>query len=298
MHVFVTGATGGMGSTLIPKLLSLGHTVSGLARSSTSASKVTSLGAKAVIGDLIDLDTIAQAASDADMVIHMGFDHGQAFSGDFIGACKKDVSVIDVIGRSLTAKGVQGKTLLFASGTLGLEGDDEHSSAHRSPHMPRYESTDAAFSFVPKGLHVVQLRLAPITYGPVKPHDFIAMWAGESKKAGHVSYTEQGAWAACSYDAAADGIVAAIGRLDVLANPVSLHLVHETGIPFKEVADKLATKLDVPTKKIDREELSQLGFLGNLMGLAKPVKADYTYEVTGWRPQEAGLVAQLDKWTF
>lgn len=83
-----------------------------------------------------------------------------------------------------------------------------------------------------------------------------------------------------------------------MANPVSLHLIHETGIPFKEVADKLATKLDVPTKKIDREELSQLGFLGNLMGLAKPVKANYTYEVTGWRPQEAGLVAQLDKWTF
>lgn len=300
MNVFVTGASGGMGSALIPKLVSAGYTVTGLARSSASADKVTSLGATPVQGDLTDLSVLASAASKADIVVHLGFDHGQAFSGDFVGACKKDKAVIEALGTAMTESSSpdKEKTFAFASGLLGITGDDEQSEMHRSPHMPRYESTDAAFSFIPKGLRVIQLRLAPITYNAEKPHDFISMWVGESRKAGYVPYTDEGAWAACSYDAAADLILASLEKKEELPNPVNLHIAAEAGVPFKDCAEVLGEKLGKPAKRVEMADLQQLGFLGNLMGLAKPVKSDYTRKVTGWQPEGKGLVAQLKDCNF
>lgn len=299
MHVFLTGASGGMGSVLIPKLVSAGYSVTGLVRSDGSSAKVTALGATPVKGDLTDLDVIKQAASEADIVIHMGFDHGQAFTGDFVGACKKDKAVINAIGEGLTSSGSGGnKSFFFASGTLGLAGNDEHSEPHRSPHMPRYESTDAAFSYASNGVHVVQLRLAPITYGNGRPHDFIGMWAAESSKAGYVPYTDNGAWSGCSYDSAADGILLAVKKGTSLPNPISLHLLSENGVPFKDVAEALSKKLGVPAKRIEASDLQQLGFLGNLMGLAKPVSSDYTHQAIRWSPSDSGLVAQVGKWNF
>lgn len=227
----------------------------------------------------------------------MGFDHGQAFSGDFVGACNKDVAVVDAICSALT-KGT-GKAFYFASGTLGLDGTDEHADMHRSEHMPRFKSTDAAFSYISKGLRVVQLRLAPITYNSDRPHDFIGMWVGESKKAGYVAYTENGAWPAATYVEAAEIVLAALAKQDSLPNPVSLHLLAEEGVPFKDCADVLGKKLDLPVKQIEPAELQQLGFLGNLMGLARqPVKAEYTRQTVGWQPKGSSLVKQLGEYSY
>ena len=294
MHVFVTG----MGSALIPKLLSAGHTVSGLARSDSSAAKVTSLGATPVKGDLTDLSAISAAAAQADAVVHLGFDHGQAFSGDMVGACSKDKAVIGAIGDALTSSGGSGKTLLFAAGVLGLQGDDEKAEPHRSEHMPRYQSSDAAVSYVPKGLRVVELRLAPVTYNLDRPHDFIGMWIGESIKAGYVPYLDGSAWAACTYEEAANGMVAAIAKRDDLPNPVNLHLVRDNGVPLKDIAETLSNKLGKPAKAVGQADLGQFGFLGSLMMFGKPVKADYTYRVTGWTPKDQGLLRALDGYTY
>lgn len=301
VQILVTGASGALGTTLVPKLVAAGHTVTGLGRSDASITKIQSLasGIKAIKGDITDLDICTKAAAEADIVIHLAFDHQQAFSGDFVGACKKDKAVTEAICNGMTQSGnAKGKLFMFASGTLGLTAPSETSEPHRSPHLPRYEAGDLAATYTSKGLHVVCLRLAPITYSEEKPHDFINMQIAAAKSSGYVAYADNHAWSACSYDDCAECITLAVKAADKLPNPVNLHLIAEEGVPHKLVAETLAKKIGSSAKRIEEAELAPMGFLGMLLSLAKPATAEYTKQVTGWQPKAAGLIAQLKTYEF
>lgn len=299
--IFMTGASGALGASLVPKLAAAGYAITGIGRSEASVKKIESLakGVKAIKGDITDLEICTKAASEADIVIHLAFDHGQAFSGDFRGACMKDKAVTEAVCSGLTQSGnAKGKTLMYASGTLGLIGPTEKDESHRNPHMPRYEAGDLAKTYISKGLQVVCLRLAPITYSTEKPHDFIGLQIGAAKTAGYVAYTDKHAWSACSYDDCAECIQLALKVVKELPNPVNLHLIAEEGVSHKEVAETLASKMHLSAKEIEESELAQLGLIGALMGMANPANADYTKKLTGWKPKDAGLICQLKAYSL
>lgn len=293
VRVFVTGASGGMGSALVPKLIAAGHTVFGLARSDASASKVEKLGAKAVKGDLTDLDTVATAAGEVDVVIHLAFDHEQAFQGgDFAGACAKDAALIKAMGEKLSS----GKIFMFAAGVSGItEGTDETAQIQPSSHSPRYASTEAAFALASQGVRVVQLRLAAVTRGQDQIHPFFPMWIAAAKQVGVVPYPEGGCWTACHYDNAADPIVTAISKIDTLPNPVNLHLFEQDKVDFKDIAPIVASKLGLEAKVVPTHELFQYGAIGFMLAGGTPFTADWTRKELDWKPEGESLVAQLER---
>ncbi|EPQ50868.1 NAD P-binding protein [Gloeophyllum trabeum ATCC 11539] len=299
MKVFVTGAAGHVGSALIPKLVASGHQVTGLIRSPSSIAKLESLGAKPVQGDLTDLETIAKASKDADIVVHLAFDHGMAFGGDFAGACEKDRKVIEAICNALLSSnsGGEKKRFILASGTLGLPpGGNEESEGHRSPQLPRHLSTDLAFSYAPKGLSVIALRLAPVTYGPAEPHSFLKQQIAQIEEKGYVAYPDSdNAWGACTIEDVADLFLRAVeiapGKLP---NPATLHGLAES-VPLKDVAEVLGRRLGKETKVIPKEKLAEeLGFVGVLQSMAYQASAEWTKEQTGWKPKGKRLLEQLE----
>lgn len=301
MKIFVTGATGLVGSALIPKLVAVGHTVTGLARSPASLAKLESFGAKGVQGDISNVEVAANAAYSADVVIHLAFDHAKAFSGNFFEACADDRAIIKAICDSLvtSSSGKAGsKTFFIASGTLGVQGSNETDEPHRDPAFPRYQSTDLAFSYAPQ-LRVVQVRLAPITYGPERPHDFIGMQVSAAKEKGYVAFTEEGVWSTCDVKDSAECYALAVEKLGELPNPVTLHAIAEGRVALKEVAQTLAEKLGVETKLIKKEELGvELGFVGMLLGMSNSANSEWTRKTLGWTPKEKGLVEQLKKYSY
>ncbi|EPQ50869.1 NAD P-binding protein [Gloeophyllum trabeum ATCC 11539] len=298
MKVFVTGASGLVGSALVPKLVAVGHQVTGLARSPSSLAKVESFGAKTVSGDITDLETVAKASKDADVVVHLAFDHDAAFRGDWAGACEKDRNVIAAIADALVAAGGENKRLIIASGTLGLPPNgDEKTEGHRSPHLPRYLSTDLAFSYAPKGLSVIQLRLAPITFGPAEPHWFLQQQIEKIKEKGYVAYPESdNAWPACPVEDMADLYIRAIEiPAGNLPNPVTLHGLAEEGVPLKDVAKVLSRKLGKETKVVPVEKLpEEYGPVGRLQLIAFRASAEWTKNQLGWSPKGKGLLEQLE----
>ncbi|EPQ50867.1 NAD P-binding protein [Gloeophyllum trabeum ATCC 11539] len=299
MKVFVTGASGFIGSTLVPKLIASGHQVTGLARSPSSIAKLESLGAKAVSGDITDLETVAKAAKDADVVVHLAFDHGMAFSGDWAGACEKDRKVIAAICDALLASGGDKKRFILAAGTLGLPPNaNEQSELHRSPDMPRWQSTDLAFSYAPKGLSVIQVRIAPITYGPAElNHPFLLGQIEKIKENGYVAYPDSDRfWGTATVDDIADLFFRAVeiapGKLP---NPATLHGLGEDGVPLRDIAEVLGRRLGKETKVIPTEKLGEeLGFVGGLQAVAFKASAEWTKQQTGWKPNGKGLLEQLE----
>lgn len=300
MKIFVTGSTGLVGTALIPKLVAAGHTVVGLTRSQSSIANLEALGAKGVHGTISDLDVCAAAARDADVVAHLAFDHDLAFSGNFPAACEKDRAVIKAMCDALVASSTSTtKTFIVASGTLGLLGSDEFSEPHKSPQMPRYQSTDLVFSYVPKGLRAIQIRLAPVTYGPEKLHDFIKLQLDKVKANGYAAYIDSpNAWSTCHVNDMADLYTLVIAA-DGLPNPCTLHGVAEEGVPLKDVTDLLARKVSLETKVIPKEKImEEYGFVGMLMTLANKASSNWTREKTGWKPKEQGLLAQMETYSY
>lgn len=289
MKVFVTGATGFIGSALVPDLINAGHQVVGLARSDASAASLATAGADVYRGSIEDLESLRSAAAAADGVIHLAFNHD--FSR-FAENSETDRRAIEALGEALAGSN---RPLIITSGTgftPGRPRTEEDAPAPVSAAVPRASEQAAAFVEA-QGVRVLVVRL-PQVHDPDKQGIFTYAVALARQK-GVSAYI-------------GDGLnrLPAVHRFDaarlyklVLEKGVAgtrYHAVAEEGVPVREIAEAIGRRLKVPVVSISPEEAGEhFGWLSSLMMADMPASSAFTQERLGWHPTEAGLIADLDQ---
>jgi nucleoside-diphosphate-sugar epimerase len=295
MRVFVTGASGHIGSAVIPELLGAGHEVVGLARSDASASAVAALGAAVHRGSLDDLDGLRKAAAESDGVIHLAFKHEEMNSGDFDAAVDADLLAVTAIGDALAGTD---KPLVGTSGTLmllfgGVEGVGTESDAGTAG--PRIDAENAVIALADHGVRSSVVRLPPTVHGSLDRHGFVPALITFARDRGHAGYVGDGAnrWPAVhTLDAAR------IYRSALEGAPAGtrLHAVQEQGVPFREIAGAVGRNLGLPAVSIPAEEVaSYFDYLAFFVSLDNPTSSAITRELLGWLPTGPGLIEDLDE---
>ncbi len=292
MRVFVTGASGHLGSAIVPELIAAGHDVVGLARSDTAAAAVTALGAAVHRGELEDLGGIRKAAEDCDGVIHLAFNHEQMRTGDFAVAVATDLAVVHALGDALAGTG---KPLVGTSGTLALAnlgrpGTEEDAGAPG----PRIDAENAVIGFAERGVRSSVVRVPPITHSTLDRHGFARVLIAIARRTGVAGYPGDGTnrWPA--------GHTLDVGHLYRLAledAPAGTrwHAVGDEGIPVREIAQSIGDHLGLPTASIAADRLeAHFGFLAMLIGLDDPTSSLLTRRILGWEPTHPGLLADFD----
>ncbi|MEV0613741.1 SDR family oxidoreductase [Nonomuraea sp. NPDC050404] len=296
MRVFVTGASGHIGSAVVPELLSAGHEVVGLARSEASATTLKTLGAHPRLGDLDDLDGLREAASAADGVIHLGFKHEAMLAGDYTGAIEADLAALRAFGEALdgTGKPFVGTTgtglSSIAPGHLGTEDD----AVPPGPgFQARAESEQAAIDLAERGIRSSVIRLPVTVHSALDHNGFLTIVVATARAAGVSGYLGEGAnrWPAVhTLDAAR------MYRLALEQAPAGtrLHAVGDEGVPFRLIAETVGRRLGVPAAAIPSDKAAEhFGFLAPVVGIDNPTSSARTQELLGWRPAHPGLIDDL-----
>ena len=303
MRVFVTGASGLVGSSVIPALVTAGHTVVALVRSEESGETVKANGAsEIVIGSTSDLQLLQEAVQKVDAVIHLAFNHDLAFTGKAIQACEEDRQAIQTMCDALVSSAKDGtqKHFLGTSGLLGVLGEDETAPEFENPNLPRYLSDRLVTSYAEKDLlHTHVVRLSPVTHGPKREHPFISTQIKVAKERGVAAYIgdSNAAWNACHVDDAAQLYVLALEGKAPNGKP--LHAVSEQDIPLNEIAEFIGKRLDVRVESISKEEgMARYGFIGFVMSLGGKRSAKYTQEWLGWKPTKYGLFKEMENYAW
>jgi nucleoside-diphosphate-sugar epimerase len=294
MRVFITGASGHIGSAVIPELLNNGHQVVGLARSDESAQAITALGGEVRRGDLDDLDSLRQAASAADGVIHLAFKHEAMRTGDFMGAVGSDLAAIQAMGDALIGSDkpfvTTGGTLMLAmAGITGRPGTEDD----QSDGGPRVDAANYTTALARQGVRSSVIRLAPMVHSDLDHHGFTHALIGFARESGAAAYTGDGSnrWpAANTYD------VAVLYRLALEKAPAgsTLHGVGDTGIPRRVIAETIAGRLGIEARSItDAEAPQYLGFLAAFAAFDNPTSNDKTRQLLGWEPTHPGWIEDV-----
>jgi nucleoside-diphosphate-sugar epimerase len=288
MRYFVTGASGWIGSAVIPELLDAGHEVVGLARSDAAAERVAGLGAAVHRGELDDLDSLRAGASGSDGVIHLGYNHDFSRMGD---AAKTDLAAIETLADALDGGG---RPLLIASGTLGLadgrvgtESDTADPRAH-----PRVGNAEATLALAERGLRPLVVRFAPTVHGP-GDHGFIAVLVEIAREKGVSGYVGDGAnrWPAVHRLDAARLVRLAVERAPAGA---VLHATAEEGVTARAIAEAIGRGLDVPTTSIPASEAeAHFGWIGGFFSADAPASSEQTRERLGWEPAHPTLLEDI-----
>lgn len=290
MHVFVTGATGFVGSAIVQELLSHGHRVTGLARSEAAVEALAAAGAAAHRGSIDDLDSLCRGAAAADAVIHCAFNHD--FS-KFAASCEADRRIITALGDALAGSErrlvVTSGTALLAGLPLATETDSPTPSA-----PPRVASEQAAAALVERGVNISVLRLPPSVHGD-GDHGFVPLLIALARRQGVAAYIGEGRnrWPAVHrLDAAAlYRRVVEQGRAGV-----NYHGVAETGVPFAELAAVIGRRLGVPVQSLPRDAAAaHFGWFAHFAGADNPTSSDWTQRELGWQPRQPGLLADMDR---
>jgi nucleoside-diphosphate-sugar epimerase len=290
MRVFVTGATGFIGSAIVPELLSAGHEVTGLARSDAAAASLTAAGAQVHRGDLGDPGSLRGAAAASDGVIHTGYNHDFA---DIPGAAQTDRRAIEALGEALAGSGrplvVAAGTALVTPGRLATEEDQ----APESGVHPRV-SEQVALSFAGRGVRVCVLRLPPSVHGE-GDHGFVPHLIDVARAKGVSAYVGDGAnrWAAVHRLDAAH-----LFRLALDAAPAGarLHAVGDEGVPFRDIAGVVGRHLNLPVTAVSREEADEhFGWFALFASIDVPASSALTQQRMGWHRVQPGLIADLGK---
>jgi nucleoside-diphosphate-sugar epimerase len=302
MRVFVTGASGWIGSAVVPELIGAGHQVTGLARSEASAAALTKAGAGVVHGTIDDLGTLRDAAAASDGVIHLAFKHDIAFSGGFEAAAGADRRAVETFGQALAGSG---RPFVIASGILGLmpgrvaterDGlDADFDPAHVSagPRM-RLATAQLTLSLASRGVRSSVLRLPPTVHGE-GDHGFMAALVGIARDKGVSGYIGDGAnrWPAVHQLDAAHLFRLALERAP--AGSV-LHAVADQGVPIRAVAEVFGHHLDLPVVSVPADQAAgHFGWLGAFIGIDSPASSALTRELVGWQPTQPGLIEDLEK---
>jgi nucleoside-diphosphate-sugar epimerase len=295
MRVFVTGASGHMGSAVVPVLLRAGHQVAGLARSDSSAGALAAAGAQVVRGDLDDLDGLRAAAAAADGVIHLAFKHDLMGAGDYAGAAAADLAAIKALAAALDGTG---KPLVTTSGTLmltfaGITGRPG-TEADFASSGPRVEAENLVTGLAGRGVRSSVVRLPPIVHSSLDHHGFAHILIGIARQAGVSAYVGDGAnrWPSVhTLDAAR------VYRLALEDAPAGsrLHAVADEGIPFRDIAAAIGRGAGVPVASIPAADAAErFAFLGPAVGVDNPVTSEVTRKVLGWEPAQPGLIEDLE----
>lgn len=295
MRVFVTGASGHIGSPVVRELLAAGHQVIGLARSDQSAAAITAAGAEALRGDLDDTTLLRDTAAAADGVIHLAFKHDAMQSGDMAGAIDADMLAVDAFAAALDGSG---KPLVITTGTLQLAGANLGRAGTEDdviPSGPRVDAENKVIGLADRNVRSSVVRLPPTVHSSLDHHGFIPMLIATARAKGVSGYVGEGAsrWpAGHTLDAAH------LYRLAVESAPAGtrLHAVGDEGIPYREIAEAIGRNLGVPAASIPADEaMAHFGFLGMLIQLDNPTSSARTQEIMSWKAEHPGLIADLDE---
>lgn len=282
MHVFVTGATGWVGSAVVHELLAAGHRVTGQARSADKAAALAGIGAGVVHATLDDLDTLRDAAATADAVVHTAFNHD--FSR-FIENCAQDRRVIEALGDALAGSA---RPLLVTSGLLGLpRGADETDLP--DPGSPRL-SEPTARGLAARGIRAATVRLPPSVHG-LGEHGFVPILIELARRTGVSAYLDDGGncWSGVHRQDAAR-----VYRLAVehgAANPV-YHAIADESVPFKRIAEVIGTQLKLPVESRGSEHF---GWFARMAGADMAASSAATRALLGWERVGPGLLGDLDQ---
>jgi nucleoside-diphosphate-sugar epimerase len=286
VHVFITGATGWVGSAVVKELIGAGHRVTGLVRSESKAAALAATGATVLHGTLDDLDTLRGAAAGADAVIHTAFNHD--FS-KFADNSEQDRRAIETLGSALEGSD---RPLLVTSGVARLASGrvaTEMDMPVPHPSMPR-KSEATAQALAARGVHVATVRLAPSVHG-LGDHGFIPILIRIARETGVSAYIGEGLnrWPGVHVQDAA--------RLYRLAlehgvTERAYHAIADEGVAFKEIAEVIGRRLGVPVESRTREHF---GWFADFAGADMPASSKHTRDVLGWEPTQAGLLQDIDQ---
>jgi nucleoside-diphosphate-sugar epimerase len=288
MRVFVTGATGFIGSAIVQELIAAGHEVLGLARSDAAAASLAAAGARVHRGELSDLESLRSGAAESDGVIHTGFTHD--FS-NFKAVCEADRRAIMALGSALEGSD---RPLVITSGIGLLPSGQLATEASMPPYPspnPRAASEEAARAVAARGARVSIVRLSPSVHGE-GDHGFVPILIKLAREKKTSAYLGNGLnrWPAVHrLDAA---------RLFRLAFekgvPATYHGVAEEGVPFRDISEAIGHRLDLPVARIAPEDAtSHFGWFAHFAAMDVHASSKCTQEALGWRPTQPGLIEDI-----
>ncbi|HEY0119736.1 MAG TPA: SDR family oxidoreductase [Cellulomonas sp.] len=295
MRVFVTGASGWIGSAAVDELLAAGHEVTGLARSDASAAGLEAKGVSVRRGSLADLEALTAGAQGAEAVLHLANTHDWSNPAASNAA---ERAAVQTIGDALVGTG---KPFLLAAGVAGIvprtgaprPATEADPSPFHGPDSPRGGAENLAFELVERGVHSVALRFSPSVHG-MGDHGFVAAIAAVARQHGVSGYPGDGAnrWAAVHRSDAARLIALGLTRAPAGAR---LHAVAEEGVSSREIAEALGRALQLPVTSIAPDDVAgHFGWIGGFFALDMSATSVVTRDLLGWSPIGPGLVEDID----
>lgn len=295
MLVFVTGASGWIGSATVDELSRAGHEVIGLARSDASAAALEAKGVRVRRGDLDELASLRAGAQEADAVVHLANKHDWS---NPTASSAAERAAVQTLCETLAGSG---RPLMLASGVAGLaqgrpSTEDDPSPFH-GPDAPRGGSENLALEYVERGVHVVSLRFSPTTHG-TGDHGFIARLAAIAREKGLSGYPVDGTnrWAAVHVCDAARMNVLALEKAPAGAR---LHAVGEVGVPTRVIAEAIGRAFELPVASIDADDVaSHFGWIGSYFAMDLAATSNLTQQLLGWTPSGPTLVEDIDNGAY
>jgi nucleoside-diphosphate-sugar epimerase len=304
MRVFVTGGTGHSGSYIVPELIAAGHEVTGLARSDTAAAALSALGAKVHRGDLEDLDGLMEGAADSDGVIHVAHRQDLLPFGGMDAVSAAELPVMFAYGEALAGTGKP----LVAAGSIGSSGQGflGRTATEEDPALPvgdehkgtlrvRNVVETAVIDLAERGVRSSVVRIANIMHSTTDA-GFLPMLIALAKEKGFAGYPGDGAnlWNAVHVRDAAS-----LFRLALEKGPAGRfwHAVEDGGIPFREIAEAIGSRVGLPAVSIPADELMVPGYFGllaNIVTQSYPASNLITRRTLGWEPAQPSLHADLE----
>jgi nucleoside-diphosphate-sugar epimerase len=288
MRIFVTGASGWIGSAIVPELISAGHQVVGLARSDASAKAVAGLGAEVLRGDLDDAGVLRAGALGSDGVIHLAF----VVPSMSEAATRTDARAIETFAASLAGSG---KPMLISGATLvtpGRPATERDELIAAGPVAARIANMRAALAATERGVRSGLVMLPRSVHGQGERHGFIPQLIAAARAKGVSGYIGDGAsrWPAVHVKDAAS-----LYRLAVEQAPAGavLNAVGDEGVPVREIAEAIGRHLNLPARSLPAEEFG--GLLVPLLSRDMPASSAITQELLGWKPTRPGLIEDIEQ---
>ena len=290
MRVFVTGASGWIGTAVVAELVDAGHEVLGLARSAEAAARVEALGARVLRGNLDDLDSLRRGAQSSEATVHLANKHDWTDPAE---SARAERAAVETLAEAIVGSD---RPFVLASGVAGLAAGRPSRESDPSPSLGpgslRGGSENRAFDFIGQGVRAVAARFAPTVHG-MHDHGFIALITEAARRTGVSAYVGDGqnAWAAVHVTDAARLV-----RLGLEQAPAGarLHAVAEGAVPTRAIAEAIGARLGVPTSSIAAEDAEDhFGFVGRFFALDLASTNDATRATYGWEPTGPTLLEDI-----